>query len=164
MNPKTKDTDEIIYGTIIFRTGDKVIQMKNDYSLEYIQHKENGNIKGTGVFNGDIGFITEIYDDSILVIFDDDREVIYLKSQLDNLALAYSLTVHKSQGSEFPVVIIPVVGGPKPLLVRNLLYTAITRAQNMVVLVGRSDIITTMVNNNIVAKRYTRLQTILNQE
>ena len=142
-----------------FRRGDKVIQTKNDYQLEWIRNSGSGWEEGTGVFNGDVGFITEVDTESssLTVLFDEDREVVYEAGDLESLEPAYCLSVHKSQGSEFPVVIMPVTPGPPMLLTRNLLYTALTRARSMVVLVGSEEVIRRMVENNHVARRYTAL-------
>ena len=143
--------------------GDKVIQTKNDYQLEYTRKTPFGTEEGSGVFNGDVGYIVRMdpAEHMLTVCFDDERFVTYQKQQLDSLELAYCLTVHKSQGSEFPVVVLPVVGGPPMLMARNLLYTALTRARRLVVLVGREDVIAQMVANNHVAKRYTTLRDLL---
>ncbi len=161
LNPESEEKEEILYSDTIFRVGDKIIQNKNDYNVKYkdIITKE----ELSGVYNGDIGYIKSINDNSIKIIFDDSKEVIYGKGDLDNISHAYCLTVHKSQGSEFPIVIIPVVSGPKPLLVRNLLYTAVTRAKNMVVLVGKQEVVKLMIDNDYIAKRYTRLKSSLNE-
>lgn len=159
LNPERPDRDAIVHGDTEFRVGDKVIQTKNDYQLEYTRKTPFGTEDGTGVFNGDVGYIVRIdpAEHLMTVCFDDDRMVTYQKQQLDALELAYCLTVHKSQGSEFPVVVMPVVGGPPMLMARNLLYTALTRARRLVVLVGREDVIRQMVENNHVLKRYTTL-------
>ncbi len=159
LNPETADTDSIVHGDTEFRIGDKVIQTKNDYQLAFIKHTPFGDEEGAGVFNGDVGFVMRIdpAEHMMTVCFDDERMVTYQKQQLDALELAYCLTVHKSQGSEFPVVVMPVVGGPPMLLARNLLYTALTRARQLVVLVGREEVISQMVQNNHVATRYTTL-------
>ena len=163
LNPETPDKDSIVHGETEFRVGDKVIQTKNDYQLEYTRKTPFGTEEGSGVFNGDVGYIVRMdpAEHMLTVCFDDDRFVTYQKQQLDSLELAYCLTVHKSQGSEFPVVVLPVVGGPPMLMARNLLYTALTRARRLVVLVGREDVIAQMVNNNHVAKRYTTLKDFL---
>ena len=143
----------------MFRLGDKVIQTKNDYKLEWPRETANGYEDGAGVFNGDVGFITAVDPDnsSLTVLFDEEKEVVYESGDLDSLEPAYCLSVHKSQGSEFPVVIMPVIGGPPMLLTRNLLYTAMTRARELVVLVGSEEVIRRMVENDHVAKRYTTL-------
>jgi exodeoxyribonuclease V alpha subunit len=130
------------------------MQIRNNYDRVY----ERGEESGCGVFNGDIGVIETISlkERALSVVFD-DRHVTYDFSSLDELELAYAVTVHKSQGSEYPVVILPLYGAPPMLLTRNLLYTAVTRAQKMVVLVGREDIVAQMVANNRQAMRYTGL-------
>lgn len=160
LNPERPGLDTLLHGETEFRVGDKVIQTKNDYKLEYTRKTPFGAEEGTGVFNGDVGYVERIdpAEHVMTVCFDDDRYVTYQKQQLDALDLAYCLTVHKSQGSEFPVVVMPVVGGPPMLMARNLLYTALTRARQLVVLVGREDAIRQMVENNHVVKRYTTLR------
>ncbi len=160
LNPERADADSLTHGDTEFRVGDKVIQTKNDYQLAYVKRGEFGVEEGQGVFNGDVGYVEDVdpAEHLLTVCFDDDRLATYQKQQLDALELAYCLTVHKSQGSEFPVVVMPVVGGPPMLLARNLLYTALTRARQLVVLVGREEIVAQMVANNHVAKRYTTLR------
>lgn len=159
LNPEASDKDAIVHGDTEFRVGDKVIQTKNDYQLEFTRLTPFGSEEGRGVFNGDVGYIQRIdpAEHMMTVCFDDERLVTYQKQQLDALELAYCLTVHKSQGSEFPVVVLPVVGGPPMLMARNLLYTALTRARRLVVLVGREEVVRQMVENNHVARRYTTL-------
>ena len=133
LNPEREGLDTLLHGETEFRVGDKVIQTKNDYHLEYIRQTPFGTETGSGVFNGDVGYIQRIdpAEHLLTVCFDDERLVTYQKQQLDALELAYCLTVHKSQGSEFPVVVMPVVGGPPMLMARNLLYTALTRARRL---------------------------------
>ncbi len=157
LNPPRPGHPEFTWGETLFRLGDKVMQTRNNYDL--VWRKPDGSEDGAGIFNGDIGFVTALdpEDHSLTVLFDDDREVLYESSDLDDLALAYCLSVHKSQGSEFPAVILPVVGGPPLLLTRNLFYTALTRARSLVVLVGSEEIIRRMVLNDHVARRYTTL-------
>ena len=120
---------------IIFREGDKVMQIKNNYQLEWEQRSEGGRIydSGTGIFNGDMGIITTINNttNTMEVVFDDDRYVIYDSKQAEKLELAYAITIHKSQGSEYPAVIMPLVSGVSMLMTRNLLYTGVTRAKNV---------------------------------
>ena len=159
LNPPRPHTPEITWGDTVFRRGDKVIQTRNDYQLPWFRETPAGTEEGAGVFNGDVGFVTEVdpVDHSLTVRFEEDREVIYESAALENLELAYCLSVHKSQGSEFPVVVMPVVSGPPMLLTRNLLYTALTRARQMVVLVGSEEIIRRMVENDHVTRRNTRL-------
>ncbi len=160
LNPERPHLDAITHGEIEFRVGDKVIQTKNDYQIAFTRKTPFGAEEGAGVFNGDVGYILQIdpAEHMMTVCFDDERLVTYQKQQLDALELAYCLTVHKSQGSEFPVVVMPVTGGPPMLMARNLLYTALTRAKQLVVLVGREDVIAQMVRNDHVATRYTTLK------
>lgn len=160
LNPARKGLPTLLHGDTEFRRGDKVIQIKNNYQIVYIRDTEDGQEEGAGVFNGDVGYVESIDADEhrMTVCFDEERYVSYQKEQLDLLELAYCLTVHKSQGSEFPVVVMPVVGGPPMLMVRNLLYTALTRARELLVLVGQEDVIARMVRNNRIQKRYTTLQ------
>ena len=144
----------------IFRVGDKVMQIKNNYNLKWeSQDPDAIEEKGEGVFNGDIGYIQDIdkQEEILTVLFDDDRLVAYNFSQLDELELAYAITIHKSQGSEFPVVVMPVTWGPPMLLTRNLLYTGITRARELVVLVGTQNYLKRMVDNNEIIQRYSGL-------
>ncbi|MBS7299288.1 MAG: ATP-dependent RecD-like DNA helicase [Eubacteriales bacterium] len=155
MNPPDMLKTEYRYGNTIFRVGDKVMQIKNDYDI--IWTRENGEI-GTGIFNGDMGIIESMsLKDKVMTVIFDDREVEYPFTNLDRLELAYAVTVHKSQGSEFPVVIIPIASFAPMLMYRNLLYTAVTRARDMVVIVGRSEEIGKMVMNNDQHIRYTGL-------
>ena len=159
LNPPDSRKPQMTWGDSVYRLGDKVIQTKNDYQIAWIRYTPAGTEEGTGVFNGDIGFIAAVdpENNALTVMFDDEKEVEYEAGDLENLEGAYCLSVHKSQGSEFPVVVMPVTGGPPMLLTRNLLYTAMTRAKSMVVLVGSEDIIRRMVENNHVARRYTTL-------
>ena len=159
LNPQTARSPQMTWGETVFRLGDKVIQTKNNYQLAWIRKTSSGWEEGAGVFNGDVGFITAVdtENNTLTVLFDEEREVEYESGDLDSLEPAYCLSVHKSQGSEFPVVIMPVTSGPPMLLTRNLLYTAMTRAKSMVVLVGSEEIIRRMVENNHVSRRYTTL-------
>ncbi|AKL93765.1 ATP-dependent DNA helicase, RecD/TraA family [Clostridium aceticum] len=150
----------------ILRVGDKVMQIKNNYTLKwYSQNPEDEEDKGEGVFNGDIGFIQTIdqQQEELSVLFDEYRLVTYNFSQLEELELAYCVTIHKSQGSEFPVVVMPITWGPPMLLTRNLLYTAITRAKKLVVLVGTENYLRRMVDNNKIVQRYSGLGERLNK-
>ncbi len=162
MNPPLKEKKEHEYGDFVFREGDKVMQTKNDYQLEWeIVSKYNITIdRGIGVFNGDMGIICEIneFSQTVIVEFDEKKRVTYLYAQLDELELAYAITIHKSQGSEYPAVIIPLLGGPKQLMNRNLLYTGITRAKRCVTLLGSKQTIYDMITNENEKKRYTGLQ------
>lgn len=160
LNPKTFGKPEKQIGDEIFRVGDKVMQIKNNYSTEWEIVKDGAIVeKGEGVYNGDFGYILDICEDtsSLKVLFDEEKEVEYSFSELDELKLSYATTVHKSQGSEFPIVIMPIYWGPPMLLTRNLLYTAITRAKNLVVLVGEEKYLRSMIANNKITKRYSGL-------
>ena len=159
LNPPGPKTPQMTWGETVFRLGDKVIQTKNDYQITWIRKTDSGWEEGAGIFNGDVGFVTDVNPESntLTVLFDEDKEVEYEAGDLESLEPAYCLSVHKSQGSEFPVIVMPVTGGPPMLLTRNLLYTAMTRAKSMVVLVGSEEIIRRMVENNHVARRYTTL-------
>ena len=156
LNPPSPEKEEIAYGDGVFRTGDKVMHIKNNYNLEWEDEKGH---EGQGVFNGDMGTVLLVDNDdkTLSVLFDDGRMAEYEYGMLEELELAYCLSVHKSQGSEFRAVVMPAVGGPPMLLTRNLFYTALTRARELVVLVGREDAIAAMVNNNHIARRYTGL-------
>ncbi|HCO74344.1 MAG TPA: ATP-dependent RecD-like DNA helicase [Clostridium sp.] len=158
LNPKSKDKDEVEIKDMIFRVGDKVMQIKNNYTLKW--SKNNSGEEGKGVFNGDVGYITEVNEDEdkITVCFEDDKIVEYEESDLDEITLAYAVTIHKSQGSEFPVVIMPMFMGPPLLMNRNLLYTGITRAKKLVVLVGNSKVVEFMKDNNRSFERYSGLK------
>ena len=149
-----------------FKLGDRVLQTKNNYELESKLENEFYEDKQKGVFNGDLGYISKIDKENkkVTVIFDDARSVEYSKDNLDELALAYAMTIHKSQGSEFPVVVIPVYRAAPMLLTRNLIYTAITRASKAVVLVGISDYLVKMIENNRTVKRYSNLSKKLREQ
>lgn len=157
VNPMTKDKTEKVFGKRRFREGDKVMQIKNNYNLEWVSKFAE---EGKGVFNGDIGFITEIdeNDRTVTVVFDQEREVIYDYPSVDELVLAYAITVHKSQGSEFKAVIMPMAFGPPMLMSRNILYTAITRARELLVLVGDKRAMSEMIARNQETKRLSGLE------
>ena len=159
LNPPAPGKPEISWGETLYRLGDKVIQTKNDYQILWRRSTSEGWEEGTGIFNGDVGFVTDVDPDShtLTVLFDEEKEVVYESGDLENLEQAYCLSVHKAQGSEFPVVVMPVTGGPPMLLTRNLLYTALTRAKSLVVLVGTEEVIRRMVENDHVVRRYTTL-------
>ncbi|MGN0319134.1 MAG: ATP-dependent RecD-like DNA helicase [Lachnospira sp.] len=162
LNPKATNKAEKIIGDTTFREGDKVMQIKNDYQLEWEKRSRYGipTEGGSGVFNGDTGVIDEInnFNEELTVKFEDGRYVRYGFSQLDELELAYAITVHKSQGSEYPAVIIPMFAGPKMLMNRNILYTAVTRARICVCLVGEEEIFKQMIKNISEAQRYSSLK------
>lgn len=169
LNPENKSKKEIKNKDIIFRVGDKVMQNKNNYTIKWNRISGDGEKSGEGVFNGDIGFVVDVdEDENLVVIFDGEREVIYEKINLDELDLAYAITIHKSQGSEFLVVIMPCFMGPPLLMNRNLLYTAITRAKELVVIVGQKKSLQFMINNNKSFKRYSglrfRISEIINED
>ena len=161
LNPPSPKKQEKEYGEKIFRVGDKVMQTKNNYQLEWEIATKYGLVvdKGIGVFNGDIGIVTAIhtYDETVEVEFDEKRKVKYPFKLLDELELAYAVTIHKSQGSEYPAVIIPLLSGPKQLYCRNLLYTAVTRAKKCVTLVGSGTVFQEMIRNVEEQKRNTSL-------
>ena len=159
LNPPSPDKPQFLWGETLFRLGDKVIQTRNDYRLPWRRRTAAGEEEGAGVFNGDVGFVIALdpEDHMLTVLFDEDREVTYESGDLDDLEPAYCLSVHKAQGSEFPVVVMPVTPGPPMLLTRNLLYTALTRARSLVVLVGTEQVIARMVENDHVVRRFTAL-------
>ena len=155
LNPPTKFKKEKASHGVIFREGDRVMQITNNYDIEW----EKNGVLGVGLFNGDIGVIESIdLSEETLSIRFDDRYAEYSFTMLEELELAYAITVHKSQGSEYPVVIIPMYYCPPMLMARNLLYTAVTRAKSMVILVGRSDIPYKMIENNRQIMRFTTLK------
>ena len=162
MNPPSEEKREKKSGSRIFREGDKVMQLRNNYMMEWKRDGETE--KGKGVFNGDMGRIEGINPESGRVsVRYDDRVVVYENEDLMELELAYAITVHKSQGSEFPAVVIPMTWFPPMLMTRNLLYTAVTRGKNLVVVVGSEDRMHAMVDNNRIDERYTGLEYRLRQ-
>ncbi len=160
LNPPEKNKKEHAFGSRVFRTGDKLMQIKNNYDIEW--HTEDKT--GQGVFNGDIGILEKIDNDSntFIIRFDDRVAEIPFECSPE-LEHAYAVTVHKSQGSEFPVVVIPVVGINEYLQYRNLLYTAVTRAKNIIILVGSKNTVYRMVENNKKQKRYSALSSFIVQ-
>lgn len=161
LNPKEAGKQEKESGTTVFREGDKVMQVKNNYQLEWEVRGNYGIAidRGMGVFNGDMGIIDNInfYAEQMTVRFEDDRYVEYPFKQLEELELAYAVTVHKSQGSEYPAVVLPLFSGPRLLMNRNILYTAVTRAKKCVCIVGTEDVFYGMVDNENEQKRYSTL-------
>ena len=155
LNPAGQGAPELNHGAITFRRGDKVMQVRNNYDLSWRREGEEGD----GVFNGDIGYVLAVdrKERALTVEFDDGRVAEYDESLLDDLELAYCMSVHKSQGSEFDAVVLPLVSGPPMLMTRNLLYTAVTRAKRLVVIVGREGCVRAMVDNNHIARRYSAL-------
>ena len=167
LNPPDKEKPEKEIGGITFRLGDKVMQIKNNYQIEWEMRNSKGFTvdKGVGVFNGDMGIITEIndYTEKITVLFDETREVQYPYASLDELELAYAVTIHKSQGSEYPAVVMPILSGPRVLFHRNLLYTGVTRAKNCLTIVGDRNMLFSMIQNVNEQRRYTTLALRLDQ-
>jgi helicase, putative, RecD/TraA family len=161
LNPPDKEKREKEYGNGLFREGDKIMQIKNNYQIEWETKSKYGIPleRGMGVFNGDMGIIKEInlYAETMTIEFDEKRYVEYSFKQLEELELAYAITIHKSQGSEYPAVIIPLLGGPRLLMNRNLLYTAVTRAKKCVTLVGDTETFEQMIDNETEQSRYTTL-------
>lgn len=161
LNPPEPGKKEYVAGTRIFRVGDKVMQVKNNYQLEWEVVSRYGIPidRGSGVFNGDMGRVVEINEAALglVVEFDEQRRVTYSFSSLEELELSYAITIHKSQGSEYPGVIIPLLGGPRMLLNRNLLYTAITRARSCVTILGSGETVRSMIDNISESARYTAL-------
>ena len=156
INPYDELRPQYAYGSITFRVGDKVMQTKNNYDIPYTREKGED---GTGIFNGDMGIIEAIFvrDKVMVIVFDEDKRVEYPFTNLDELDLAYAITVHKSQGSEFPIVVMPVCSFAPMLMSRNLFYTAVTRAKDMVVLVGSEKTVANMTMNNQYRERFTGL-------
>lgn len=161
LNPPSEDKKEKETANGVFREGDKVMQIKNNYQMEWEIRGQYGIAadRGLGVFNGDLGIVRQInsFAELLTVEYDEHRFVDYTYKQLDELELAYATTIHKSQGSEYPAVIIPLLGGPRMLMTRNLLYTAVTRARKCVTLVGSDVTFQAMIDNHQVESRYTTL-------
>ncbi len=162
LNPPAKQKKEHQVGDHIFREGDKVMQIRNNYQLEWEIRSRYGLAidKGLGVFNGDVGIIQEIndYSSTVSVLYDENRLVQYPFKGLDELELAYAITIHKSQGSEYPAVVMPLLPGPRMLMNRNLLYTAVTRARKCITIVGDENVFYQMVDNTTQQRRYSGLQ------
>lgn len=161
MNPAEHGKIEREFHGILFREGDKVMQIKNDYQIRWSKKTRLGDVyeEGTGVFNGDTGVIKEIIpvDETVIVEFEEGKLVEYEYGQMDEMTLAYAITIHKSQGSEYPAVVLPLMGGPQLLMNRNLLYTAVTRAKQCVTTVGSGRVIQQMIHNVNEQKRYSSL-------
>lgn len=167
LNPAEVTKIEKTFGDVTFREGDKVMQIKNNYQMEWEKKSRYGITyeSGTGIYNGDTGVIEEIntFAERIIVKFEDEKYVSYEFKQLDELELAYAITIHKSQGSEYPAVIIPMFTGPRMLMTKNLLYTAVTRAKKCVCMVGVEDYFHQMASNESEQKRYSSLDERIRQ-
>lgn len=160
LNPPSPAKRECVYGDTVFREGDKIMQVKNNYKVEWEKRLPNGAvIEGSGAFNGDLGTLMGVDFEArkLSILFDDDRACVYDFVQAEELDLAYCISIHKSQGSEYNTVLLPLSGGPPQLLTRNLLYTAVTRAKKLVYCLGSADIIRRMVNTTFSRRRYTSL-------
>ena len=162
LNPPSPDKKEKELGAATFREGDKVMQIKNNYQMEWEVRSQRYDValdKGTGVFNGDMGVVRRIdlFGEQLTVEYDENRFVTYEFKQLDELELAYAITIHKSQGSEYPAVVIPLLSGPRMLMNRNLIYTAVTRARSCVCIVGSPQTFQEMVANERQQRRYSSL-------
>ena len=166
INPETLSKRALIFENVTYREGDKVMQVVNNYNLEWVKDTDGVYEKGKGVFNGDMGIITKIdyQTGETTVLFDDDKICTYSRADIFELQICYATTIHKSQGSEFDVVVIPVVGGSSQIITRNLLYTAVTRAKKLVVLVGPKKNVARMIFNNYTANRYSMLSEFIKQQ
>lgn len=161
LNPEAPDKKQMESHGQLFREGDKVMQMKNNYQIKWEVRGYNQMLveEGSGVFNGDCGIITEIddFNKEMTVRFDDEKYVVYSQGNMDELELAYAITIHKSQGSEYPAVVLPLLSGPRPLMNRNILYTAVTRGRKCVTIVGSRETVCDMIHNKSEQKRYSSL-------
>ncbi len=162
LNPESPEKNQMEIHDFIFREGDKVMQMKNNYQIKWQIRGYNQMMieEGSGVFNGDCGVITEIdnFNKEITVRFEDEKYVTYGQANMEELELAYAITIHKSQGSEYPAVVLPLLTGPKPLLNRNILYTAVTRGKKCVTIVGSRETVKEMIRNQSEQTRYSSLR------
>lgn len=167
VNPKIKGEPEVTYGSTVYRRGDRVMQITNNYKMEWTKTEDDGRAYGgTGVFNGDIGTVREIDKTSnrLSVLFDDGRLAWYSSVDICDLTLSYAISIHKSQGSEFDTAVITVVGGSPQMMTKNLIYTAITRAKGLVVVVGDKKCLYRMIKNTYTATRYSMLKDLLLSE
>ena len=165
LNPKKDSSDDIKCGEYTFREGDKIMQTVNNYEQEWFEEVDGRIKRGAGVFNGDTGFIESIDRQNMKfnVRFDDNKVSEYSLSDIDQIIPAYAVSVHKSQGSEYPAVVLPLLSGPPILCNRNLLYTAITRAQKCVAIAGRQSMVEQMIHNETEQKRYSGLNDCLKE-
>lgn len=161
LNPEDPSKNQMESHGVLFREGDKVMQMKNNYQIKWAIRGYNQMVieEGTGVFNGDCGIITDIdsFNKEMTVRFEDEKYVTYPQGNFDELDLAYAITIHKSQGSEYPAVVLPLLAGPRPLMNRNILYTAVTRGKKCVTIVGSRDTVQNMIRNEAEQLRYSSL-------
>lgn len=167
LNPRAFGKNEVQVGKNTIRVGDRVMQTVNNYELPFKKFNANGTVEvGEGVFNGDIGVVQSIdrANGTMEILYDDNRLAHYAQQDFSDVQLAYAITIHKSQGSEFEVVVVPLVNGPPTIINKNLLYTAITRAKRVVVLVGSKKILALMIHNNYIATRTTNLCRFLKEE
>ncbi len=162
-NPPREGVREKEYADTVFREGDKVMHVRNDYDLTWEIEDTMPSVTGKGVFNGEIGFIRSIsfFEETMTVVYDDHKVVVYPFRSLDELELAYAVTIHKSQGSEYPAVVLPLLSGPDLLMTRNLLYTGVTRARTCVTIVGSYDTFLRMIRNDRKTRRYTGLSELI---
>lgn len=162
LNPESPTKNQVDAHGVVFREGDKVMQMKNNYQIKWTVRGYNNMLidEGTGVFNGDCGVITEVdtFNKEVTVRFDDEKYVTYPQGNFDELELAYAITIHKSQGSEYPAVVLPLLSGPRQLMNRNILYTAVTRGKKCVTIVGSRQTVKQMIENRWEQPRYSSLK------
>lgn len=156
LNPKSKFKNEREFGEFILREGDKVMQIRNNYDIYW--EGVDGKSYGSGVYNGDMGIVKKITQDYVEVIFDDEKIVKYESNIIEELELAYAITIHKSQGSEFPVGVMIITNGPPMLYTRNLLYTGVTRAKDLLIVLGKEMLLSRMIDNVDTKKRNTGLK------
>lgn len=156
LNPKSKFKNEREFGEFILREGDKVMQIRNNYDIYW--EGTDGKSYGSGVYNGDLGIVNKITPDYVEVVFDDEKLVKYESNIIEELELAYAITIHKSQGSEFPVGVMIITNGPPMLYTRNLLYTGVTRAKELLIILGKENLLTRMIDNVDTKKRNTGLK------
>lgn len=156
LNPKSKFKNEREFGEFTLREGDKVMQIRNNYDIYW--EGVDGKAYGSGVYNGDMGIVKKITPDYVEVIFDDEKLVKYESNIIEELELAYAITIHKSQGSEFPVGVMIITNGPPMLYTRNLLYTGVTRAKDLLIVLGKEMLLSRMIDNVDTKKRNTGLK------
>ena len=156
LNPKSKFKTEREFGEFVLREGDKVMQIRNNYDIYW--EGVDGKSYGSGVYNGDMGIVKKITPDYVEVIFDDEKIVKYESNIIEELELAYAITIHKSQGSEFPVGVMIITNGPPMLYTRNLLYTGVTRAKDLLIVLGKEMLLSRMIDNVDTKKRNTGLK------